>query len=111
MKSSVDEYLLRPAALADIDGIVEYLRDARDPFVAIRFIEAAQATFEHLTFAPNAYPEFKTTNQRLEGLRWRPLTGSFDRYLVFYRLDEQGRVEVMRVVHGSQDLRRVLDAD
>lgn len=97
--------------LADVEGIVDYLRDSGDPLRALRFIEAAQATFESLAYAPKAYPRFETNSEDLQGLRWRPLTGSFDRYLAFYGLDGENQVEVVRVVHGAQDLRRALGSE
>ena len=109
MKSSAVGYRLRPRALVDVEEIVEQLRGAGDPLLALRFIEAAQATFESLAFAPKAYPRFESADARLQGMRFRPLTGSFERYLVFYRLDDENWVEVARVVHAARDLRRVLD--
>ena len=108
MQSSVDGYRLRPAARVDVEGIIDHLRDAGDPLLALRFTEAAQATFESLVFAPLAYRRFETDKTELVGLRWRPLTGSFETYLAFYRLDAENWVDVVRVIHAVRDLRRVL---
>ena len=94
--------------LVDLEEIVGQVRDAGDPLLALRFIEAAQATFESVAFAPKAYSRFEADQARLQGMRYRPLSGSFDRYLVFYRLDDENWVEVARVVHAARDLRRVL---
>lgn len=74
-------YRLAPAAVEDLEAIADYLNE-RDPVAAVRFVEAAEATFEQIGFAPLAFPRLRTSNPRLAGLRWRPLTGAFRRYLV-----------------------------
>jgi plasmid stabilization system protein ParE len=80
-------YRLSPAAVEDMEGIIDYLRE-RNPVAAVRFVEAAQATFEHVAFMPLAYPTMRTERPALAGVSWRPLTGAFDRYLVFYRVTD-----------------------
>jgi toxin ParE1/3/4 len=100
-------YRLTPAAIADLDDVVEYLQ-AFDPIAAVRFVESAQATFEHLGYAPQAYPRYSSTSPRTADLRWRPLTGAFGKYLVFYRVEPDGPV-IIRVIHSARDLGTVLD--
>jgi toxin ParE1/3/4 len=102
-------YELRPAALDDLDAIVDYLRE-RNPLAAIRFVEAAQATFEHIAFMPFAYPKLRTELRALADLRWRTLTGAFNRYLVFYRVAAD-HVDVVRVLHSARDLESILAED
>jgi plasmid stabilization system protein ParE len=46
-------YRLAPAAVEDLEAIADYLNE-RDPVAAVRFVEAAEATFEQLGFAPAA---------------------------------------------------------
>lgn len=99
-------YRLTPAAIADLEAIVDFLNQ-RDPVAAVRFVEASQATFEQLAFAPLAYPRLRTTRSRLMDLRWRPLTGAFRRYLVFYRGSDE-HVDIVRVVHSARDIERAL---
>lgn len=60
------EYRLRPAAGRDLEGIVDYLAE-RNPIAAVRFVEAAQATFEHIAFMPEAYPVIPIVGQRCRG--------------------------------------------
>ena len=103
-------YRLRPAAVEDIETIIDYLRE-RNPVAAVRFVEAAQATFEHIAFMANAYPTVRTATPALAEMRWRPLTGSFDRYLVFYRVAGEDQVDVVRVLHSARDLDPILSGD
>jgi toxin ParE1/3/4 len=101
---------LTPAAvddIGDIDAIVDYLRE-RNPVAAIRFVEATQATFEHISHAASAYPKLGWGGPRLESLRRRPLTGSFNRYLVFYRDTDDEHVDIVRVLHSARNLERIL---
>jgi toxin ParE1/3/4 len=100
-------YRLYPSANADMDALVDYLRE-RNPVAAVRFVEAAQATFEHVCEAPRGYPEFRSADRTLQGLRWRPLSGAFHRYLIFYRISSDEIVDVVRVLHSARDLERVL---
>ena len=93
-----------------MDAIVDYLRE-RNPLAAVRFVEAAQATFEHIAFMPRAYPKLRTERPELRGLRWRALTGAFKGYLVFYRVDADDLVDVVRLVHSARDLDRILGDD
>jgi plasmid stabilization system protein ParE len=100
-------YRLRPAAVEDMEAVIDYLNE-RNPLAAVRFVESAQATFEHLAFMPDAYPSYPYLHQRLQGVRCRPLTGAFHRYVVFYRVEENADVDVLRVLHAAQDLDRIL---
>lgn len=44
-------------------------------------------------------------NRRYSSVRMWPIDG-FERYLVFYRVLDDG-VEVLRVLHGSRDIERL----
>ena len=103
-------YRLSPAAVEDMEAIIDYLRE-RNPVAAVRFVEAAQATFEHVAFVPNACPTVRTAKPALANMRWRPLTGAFNRYVVFYRVADDDRVDVARVLHSARDLDRILGED
>ncbi|WP_052556676.1 type II toxin-antitoxin system RelE/ParE family toxin [Enhygromyxa salina] len=99
-------YRLTPAARDDMNAIVDYLRE-RNPVAAIRFVEAAQATFEHICQASSAYPRLGWGGPRLAFLRWRPLTGAFNRYLVFYH-EGDDYFDVVRVLHSARNIERIL---
>jgi toxin ParE1/3/4 len=100
-------YRLRPAAVEDMEAIIDHLRE-RNPVAAVRFVEAAQATFEHVAFMPLAYSRIHPTKPALADIRKRPLTGAFKRYLVFYRVVDDGNVDVVRLLHSARDLDRTL---
>jgi len=74
----------------------------------VRFVEAAQATFEHIAFLPLAYAKMRSETPALADMRWRPLTGAFDRYLVFYRLSDDDVIDIVRVLHSARDIDRIL---
>ena len=57
---------------------------------------------------PLAYPRIHTTRPALADIRRRPLTGAFKRYLVFYRVANDGDVNVVRLLHSARDLDRIL---
>lgn len=100
-------YRLSPAAVEDMEAVVDHLRE-QNPVAAVRFVEAAQATFEHIAFMPLAYPRMHTTRPALADIRRRPLTGAFKRYLVFYRVADDDHVDVVRLLHTARDLDRIL---
>jgi plasmid stabilization system protein ParE len=86
-------------------AIVLYLRE-RNPIAAVRFVESAQATFEHLAETPRAYSKVNSTNPRLAELRSRPLTGAFSRYQVYYSIASDDLPTIVRVLHSARDIDR-----
>lgn len=60
------EYKLRPAANDNLEAIVDYLAERR-PIAAVRFLEAAQARFEHVACMPRAHPTVPTNRTVLWG--------------------------------------------
>jgi len=96
------------AALRDLGQLAEHIR--RDnPRAALRFLKAAKSTFKQLAQMPGTGGPFETDNPELAGLRCFPISG-FKRHLIFYRPVARG-IEVIRVLHGSQDLDRILGVD
>ena len=85
----------------DLDELFLYI-GRTSPEAAVRFFDAAQATFAQLAAAPHlgGPPAFRAS--RLEGIRvWR--VRGFERHLVFYRPIANG-IEVVRVLHGARDI-------
>jgi toxin ParE1/3/4 len=104
-----DSYAFRPAARRDFDDYVDYLREQAGGDRAIRFIEAARASFSTLIDKPGMGPEVLTSNSRLVGLRkWR--VEHFPNILIFYIPVESG-IEIVRIIHGAQDWWQSLDID
>ena len=71
--------------------------------VAHRFATAAEKVFRDLAERPGlGSPRWQWVHPQLVGLRSRPIPG-FENWLVFYFPIDDG-VEIVRVLHGAQDL-------
>ena len=75
--------------------------------VADRFLSAADDTAAVLAGQPEAGYRFFVRRSELQGMRRFPLSGGFEKILLFYFPLKDG-IELVRVVHGSQDLERLL---
>jgi toxin ParE1/3/4 len=76
---------------------------------ALRFYDAAAATFEKLARTPRLGEQRESSDPRLSGLRvWR--VEGFPNHLIFYRPIDGG-IEVIRVLHAARDIDRVLASD
>ncbi|MDB5321457.1 MAG: plasmid stabilization system [Phycisphaerales bacterium] len=74
---------------------------------ARRFLTAAQDDCRTLARMPGMGAMREFTNPDLTGLRSWPIKG-FEKYLIFY-LPTQTGIDVLRVVHGAQDLNRIFE--
>ncbi|MGC8643212.1 MAG: type II toxin-antitoxin system RelE/ParE family toxin [Isosphaeraceae bacterium] len=97
-----------PAADRDLDAHAGYLMEKASLETALRFYEAAAATFERLVQVPGLGEPYESNNQRLIGLRVTLVEG-FPNHLVFYRAIDKG-IEILRVLHGTRDLDRALES-
>jgi toxin ParE1/3/4 len=97
------------AALRDLDENADYLQSQSGPERAIRFLRAAEATFQRLATLPNMGTAFDPGDPRFAGVRYCPVS-RFKSYVVFYRPLPDG-IEVLRVLHGSRDLEGILTSD
>ena len=95
---------LSPAALEDIECISDHIRqDNRD--AAHRFLSAAERLFELLAVEPGIGETVAHSEYPL--LRYRTLSRRFRNYVVFYQPQGEG-VQIVRVLHGAQELPRIL---
>ena len=81
---------------------------AGNPEAALRFLDAAEATFKQLAAMPGMgrFRQFK--DSRLQNLRsWR--IEGFENYLVFYIPTPLG-IQILRVLHGAQDLEKLFSS-
>jgi toxin ParE1/3/4 len=102
-------YRVLPAADADLDDQAAYLACEASLEIALRFYDAAAASFEQIARMPGLGERRQTTNPRLEGLRvWR--IQGFEKHLIFYRPDADG-IEIVRVLHGARDIDRLLESE
>ena len=101
----LDLFLL-PRAQADLDSHCIYLAENADIETALRFDQAAFASFNRLCEMPLVGSEREYLNLRLHELRMWPVN-SFDHYLIFYRVLDNA-IQVVRVLHSSRDIEGII---
>jgi toxin ParE1/3/4 len=99
-------YLVKPKADRDLDDYADYLAIEASLDVALRFFDAAYSTFALLATQPNMGWHSRIKHPGLEALRVFRVNG-FEHMLVLYRPLSKG-VDILRVVHGSRNLRSLL---
>lgn len=99
-------YLLRPAADRDLDDQAFYLATEASADVGHRFLIAAHETFALLATQPRMGWQFKLQHRDLTELRVFRIS-SFENILIIY-LPRNDGIDILRVVHGSRDLRALL---
>ncbi|GAP94081.1 type II toxin-antitoxin system RelE/ParE family toxin [Leptolyngbya sp. NIES-2104] len=97
---------IRPAASNDIDQHVSYLAE-NDPSAAMRFFDAARQTFANLARTPGIGKIYRAGEDETQNIRRWAVKG-FKSHLIFYRFDHEV-VEIIRVLHGAQDIERILE--
>jgi len=99
-------YVVRPKADEDLDNQALYLAEQANADVGHRFLIAAHETFSLLATQPDMGWHPRLEHPTLTSLRVFRISG-FDRMLVLYRPMTDG-VEIIRVIHGSRDIERLL---
>lgn len=95
-----------PQAKRDLLEHVLYLAQI-NPDLAERFIDASEMAFEKLAQMPLKGKPQSFQSPKLKGVR-RWFIPGFDKYLVFYR-PIKGVIELLRILHGMQDIDNVMD--
>jgi toxin ParE1/3/4 len=75
--------------------------------VADRFLRAADATLHLLSTQPSIGTPFSVRKPELQNMRRFPVSDGFEKILLFYFPLQDG-VDLIRLVHGSRDLDRLL---
>jgi toxin ParE1/3/4 len=107
MSGSRSTWKVRVVADRDIDQIAEHIA-ADNIDAAIRFVSKVRAAYELLSQFPKAGQRRRGSIPRLGQIRSWPLGGHFANYLILYAERDYG-VEILRVVHGAQDVDRLVD--
>jgi toxin ParE1/3/4 len=102
-------YAVLPKADEDLDNIADYLIEQEDLELGIRFLVAAQETFALLATQPEMGWKAKLNNPALASVRVFRVSG-FEKVLFFYRPGRE-RIEILRVLHGSQDLEALFEKE
>mgnify|MGYP001170008620 CR=1 FL=1 len=74
--------------------------------VADRFLQAADATLDLLSTQPESGGLFFVRELELQGMRRIPVSGGFEKILLFYFPLKDG-IELVRVIHGGRDLEQL----
>jgi plasmid stabilization system protein ParE len=99
----VINYRTRPRADEDLIEGARWIR-AENPQAARRFLDVAFETFGRLAQFPESGPLARFKKQRLTGVRFCVLPPPFNRWIIFYRID-QNEIEIVRVLYGTQNWR------
>ena len=84
----------------DVNELANYLARA-DTAVAVRFLDAVEATYRDIAAAPLMSSEYPAGDSRFPPLRKRAVAG-FRNHLVFHRAG--GSIRIERVLHARRDL-------
>ncbi len=103
---SKGKYLVRPRADRDLDDQAFHYAIEANPELGHRFLVSAHLSFSLLASQPEMGWSPKLRDRDLKGLRMFVVTG-FERIVILYRPLANG-VEIVRVVHGSQNILRLL---
>jgi toxin ParE1/3/4 len=99
-------YVIRPKADQDLDDEAFYYASEANAELGHRFLVSAHETFSLLSTQPQMGWNPKLRHPDLKGLRLFRVKG-FEKILILYRPLENG-VEILRVLHGSQNIQRLL---
>ena len=99
----------RPTAVHDLDEAADYIRRHSGPDRAIRFLRAADATFQRLANMPGIGTRYESDEAAFTDLRFFPVS-RFKKYLAFYR-PIVGGVEILRVLYGARNIPSILAED
>lgn len=99
--------VLLPSARTDILRQVGYFIEIGQERIADRFLAATRTAIEHVAETPKAGPPKILKDQRLEGLRTWSIEG-FDDMKIYYLVRAE-ELAVVRILHGRQDIERILE--
>lgn len=96
-------YVVRPRADRDIDQIADDLTERASLDVGLSFLSEVYETLALIAAQPGIGWRCKVAHSRLSAARTFRVSERFDDYLIFYQ-PYQDRIEVLRIIHGAQDL-------
>jgi toxin ParE1/3/4 len=102
--------LKREAARRDLVEIWVWYAENAGIDTADRFLASAQATLSLLASRPQGGAPARFAEPGLQGLRWFPVRPDFEKILIFY-FPLRGGIDLVRVLHASRDLERLIAED
>jgi toxin ParE1/3/4 len=100
------ELVLSDVAVADILEQADWYIAQSGEALVRRWEKAVAAAMLRLVGRPSAGAPCGFRSPELRGVRRTTISG-FPRHLLFYRFNE-GKILILRVVHGARDLERLL---
>lgn len=100
-------YVVRPQADRDIDEIADYLAEEVGLATALQFLTELFETCRLLADHRQMGWACKVRHPELVNVRTFPVSSRFEKHLIFYQPYAE-RIEILRVLHGSQDLECLL---
>ncbi|HEY9669412.1 MAG TPA: type II toxin-antitoxin system RelE/ParE family toxin [Coleofasciculaceae cyanobacterium] len=98
--------VVKDKATQDLRQLANYILVNGNADVAVKFLNAAEVTFEQFLKTPRIGKVTELVVSRLGEIRqWR--IKDFKDYLIFYRIQDT-TVEILRIFHGARDLADVL---
>ncbi len=101
-------YVVRPRADRDIDEIAEYLADEIGLDIAVQFLGEISQTFGLLAAQQHIGWPCKVRHPQLLSARTFRVNARFEKDLIFYQSHSE-RIEILRIVHGFQDLEKLFN--
>lgn len=98
-------YVVLPKADRDLDDQADYVTREHSLDLGLRFLAAAHETCALLASPPAMGWKCQLSHPALAETRVFRVRG-FTNVLIFYRAS-RGRIEIVRVLHGSRDLERL----
>ena len=99
--------IIKDRATQDLRELANYILVNGNAQIAVKFLDAAEQTFEQLLKTPSMGKITRLVVSRLGEIRqWR--IKDFKDYLIFYRIQDTA-VEILRVFHGARDLADILN--
>ncbi|HMC62309.1 MAG TPA: type II toxin-antitoxin system RelE/ParE family toxin [Candidatus Solibacter sp.] len=86
-----------------------YLVKLNLPDVAIRFKEGVRKTVKAISQQPRIAPLYHLGNPQLQNLRFWPVAG-FEAIRLYFVLENE-TMRVIRILHGKQDVRGILERE
>ena len=105
-RNRVEKY---ESAVTDIKGITDHIAK-NDPDVAISFIDKLERTLNQLADMPHIGHLRFSSDPEFNQVRVLPVSSRFNNYLIIYEPREEG-IDVLRIMHGAQDIERRLSKD
>lgn len=96
-------YVVRPKADQDIDDVGDYLAQEAGLDFGLQFLAELYGTFALLASQSEMGWRCNVAHPQLANVRTFQVSSRFHKYLIFYQAYEN-RIEILRVLHGSQDL-------